>query len=344
MANKEATFEEICRDVKNKKFAPVYVLMGDEAYFIDRMEELIVENALDDSARDFNQTIFYGADSNVENIINAALRFPIMSERQLVVVKEAQELNKIDLLSHYVDKCVPTTILIICHKYKTLDKRKKLLTSAKKAGIVFESKKLYPEKMPDFIVSFMKRHSLETDRKSAQMLADYIGNDIGRLARETEKLRIITDKSASKRITPELIEKNIGVSKEYNSFEFRNAIASKDALKANKIAIYFDKNKNNAIQGVLPILFDYFVNLMICKYAQDRTENDVARTLGSPSWTSQVKDCVTGIRNFTAMEVYNAIHEIRLADAKSKGFEFNSSSSDGEIYKELLCHLLRPRT
>lgn len=340
MAKKEYTFEEICRDITAGKFAPVYVLMGEEPYFIDKIEELLVENVLNDTERDFNQMIFYGNDSDALNIINTARRFPMMAERQLVIVKEAQNLNKIELLSHYVKMPAASTVFVICHKYKKLDGRKSLLTEAKKTGIVFESKKVYDNKMPGFIMSFMKQRGMDIDGKSAQMLTDYLGNDLSRLEKEADKLLVIFGDNASKRITPEIIETNIGISKDFNSFELINALASKDVLRANRIADYFEKNpKANGGQPVLPSVFNYFANLMICFYSKDRSERGVMQTLHL-QWPFQAADYMLGLRNYNAMKVFEAVHEIRMADAKSKGFGATSNMTLGDIYKELLYKIM----
>jgi DNA polymerase-3 subunit delta len=339
MAVKEYTFEDICRDITAGKFAPVYVLMGEEPYFIDQIENLLVQNVLNETERDFNQMIFYGSDSNVLDIMNTARRFPMMAKHQLVIIKEAQDLSKLDLLSHYVKTPVLSTVLVICHKYKKIDGRKSLPMEAKKNGIVFESKKIYDNKMADFIVSFMKQHSMDIDGKSVQMLADYLGNDIERLAKETKKLKIVLGESLSKRITPELIETNIGISKDYNSYELVNAIASKDVLRANRIADYFDRNRKvNPIQTVLSTIFNYFVNLMICIYSKDKSERGIMQALNL-QWSFQAKDYLLGLRNYKAMKVFDIIHEIRIADAKSKGFENNSVTS-GDVYKELLYKIM----
>lgn len=339
MVAKELTYDEICRDIIGKKFSPVYVLMGEETYFIDKIEALLINNVLTEDERIFNQMIFYGQDAKAEDIIASARRFPMMSKYQLVIVKEAQELNKIDLLSFYVKKPVPSTVLVLCHKYKKLDGRKSLLFEARKTGTVFESKKKYDSQMPAFIVSFVKKEGLEIETKGAQMLSDFLGNDISRLAQEIEKLKIILNETKTKKITPEIIEKNIGISKDYNSFEFVNAIANKDILRANRIANHFDKNqKINPVQKVLPTLFDYFVNLMICVYSQDKTEKGVMKTLNL-QWSLQAADYLAGLRNYAPMKVFNTIHEIRLADAASKGFE-NNSIPTGDIYKELLYKIM----
>ena len=339
-AKKENTYEEICNNIINKRFAPVYVLMGEEPYFIDKIEDLLIKYVLDDAERDFNQTIFYGIDSDPLTVMNTARRFPMMSQRRLVIIKEAQHLSKIDMLSHYVKAPVPSTVFAICHKYKKIDGKTSLVNEAKKTGIVFESKKIYDNKMPEFIVSFMRQHSIDIDGKNAQIIANYIGNDLNRLEKEVEKLEIVFGNQAVKRVTPEIIETNIGISKDYNSFEFVNAIASKDVLRANRIADYFDKNpKANGGQPVLPVVFNYFVNLMICFYSKDHSENGIMQTLHL-QWTFQATDYLLGIRHYTAKKVFDAIHEIRLAEAKTKGFGATSTLTDGDIYKEMLYKIM----
>jgi DNA polymerase-3 subunit delta len=340
MAKKEYTFEEIYRDIVAKRFATVYVLMGEEAYFIDQIEEALVQNVLNDSERDFNQQVFYGNEAKVPDIINTARRFPMMSKYQLVIIREAQNLQKIDLLSHYIKTPAPTTVFVICHKHKKIDGRKSLMTEAKKNGVVFESKKIYDNKMPGFIISFMKRRGMDIDPKSVQMLSDHIGNDLCRLDNEAGKLLMVLGDQPVKRITAEMIETNIGISKEYNSFEFVRAVAAKDVLRANRISDYFDKNPKVAYSNpVLPTLFNYFANLMICFYSKDRSENGVIQTLRL-QWSFQAIDYMQGLRNYTAMKAFDAIHEIRMADAKSKGFGATSHLTIGDIYKEMLCKIM----
>ena len=340
MAKKDSSFEDLCRSIENKQFAPVYILMGEEPYFIDKIEELLIRHVLDDSERDFNQMLFYGIDSDPKTIMNNARRFPIMAKRQLVVVKEAQQLSKIEQLSQYVKAPAPSTVLAICYKYKKIDSKSMLMNEAKKNGIIFESKKIYENALPEFIVTFMKQRSMEIDGRSAQLIANSIGNDLSRLEKEAEKLEIVFGEQAVRRITPEIIETHIGISKEFNSFEFASAIASKDVLRANRIADYFDKNpKANDGQPILPSVFNYFVNLMICFYSSDKTERGIMQTLHL-QWPFQALDYVHGLRNYTAKKVFNAIHEIRLADAKFKGFEATSSLTDGCIYKEMLYKIM----
>ena len=313
--------------------------MGEEPFFIEQITNLLISDVLDDGERDFNQMIMYGADTNASAIINAAKRFPMMSKYQLVVVREAQLIRDIELLVNYAKNPLPSTILVVNYKYKTLDRRKKLAVLVGENGILFESKKVPDYKMPAFITSLLHSRNLKIDTKSAQMLSDYIGNDLNRLVKELDKLTIILADKKLDTITPELIEQNIGISKEYNSFELIKALSMKDILKANRIIQYFEKNpKSNPIQMTLPVLFNYFSNLMICYYSNDKSENGIMNTLGFRS-TFQAKDYSVGIRNYSAMKIYTLIGEIRDAEAKSKGVG-NPNTTDSQLLKELIYKIL----
>ena len=339
MAKKENTFEEICRDIVAGNFQPVYVLMGEEPFFIDKITDLLVDNVLKEEERDFNQIIMYGVDVDAATIINAARRFPMMSKYQLVVVREAQLVHDIELLTNYVKNPLQSTVLVVNYKYKTLDRRKSLATATEKVGVLFDSKKVPDYKMPGFITSLMQQRSISIDPKAAQMLSDFLGNNLSRLSKELDKLALVLPEGASKRITPELVEQNIGISKEYNNFELIKAIATKDVLKANRIAQYFEKNqKNNPIQMTLPVIFNYFSNLMICYYTKDKSEAGLMSALGLRG-SFQLKDYTLGLRNYSAMKVFNLISEIRMTDARSKGVD-NSSASGPDLLKELLYKIL----
>ncbi|MDR3262275.1 MAG: DNA polymerase III subunit delta [Tannerella sp.] len=340
MAKQEHSYEDICREIKAGQFCPVYVLMGEEPYFIDRITDLLLEKVLNEAERDFNQIILYGADTKAAEVYNAARRFPMMSARQLVVVREAQLIKDLELLTGYVKKPLASTILVINYKYKTLDRRKTLAAAVEKNGILFDSKKIPDYKMPDYITSLLRRRSIETQGSVAPMLADYLGNDLDLLDKELDKLQILMAGQPVKRITPEIIEKNIGISKDFNNFELQKALAGKDVLKANRIAQYFERDpKNHAIQATISILFNYFSNLLICHYTQDRSEKNLMATLGY-RYPIQIKDYQIGLKNYPAMKVFNLIHEIRMADVRSKGVDATSSLTDGEILKELLYRIL----
>lgn len=339
MAKKDNSFDEICRDILAKKFSPIYILMGDEPFFMDKITELLMENVLEESEKDFNQIIMYGADTDAVSIINASRRFPMMSKYQLIVVREAQLIRDIEILSSYAKNPLMSTILVINYKYKNLDRRKTLAAVVEKTGVLFEAKKIPDYKIPGFITSLLEQRSISIDNKAAQMLSDFLGNDLSRLSKELDKLTLMLPEKASKRVTPELVEQNIGISKEYNNFELIKAIASRDILKANRIIRYFEKNpKSNPIQMTLPVLFNYFSNLLICYYSKDRSEAGLMATLGLRG-SFQVKDYLLGMRNFSAMKIFNLISDIRTADARSKGVE-NTSITDSEILKELLYKIL----
>ena len=218
MAKKEATFESISRDIAARQFQPVYVFMGEEPYFIDKLTDLLIENVLDEAERDFNQTIFYGADTTAVDVIQAARRFPMMSAYQLVVLKEAQLMRDLETLAQYVKKPLASTILVINYKYKSLDRRKSLAAAVEKVGVLFESKKISDYRMPAFISTLLQQRGVAIDAKASQMLTDFLGNDLNRLDKELDKLALLMPQNAPKRITPELIERNIGISKDYNNF------------------------------------------------------------------------------------------------------------------------------
>lgn len=332
------TYEDIAKDIKNGKFAPVYLLMGEEDYYIDRISDYIVEKALDENEKEFNLTIMYGLDTDMASVVNNAKRYPMMSEHQVVVVKEAQNLRSWEELSFYMQKPLTSTILVFCYKHGTLDRRKKIVAEIEKNGVVFESKKLKENLLPGFITTYMKRRKMEIDDTATQLMAEFVGNDLNRLAGELDKL-IITMPKDRNRITPVEIERNIGISKDYNNFELKNALITKDTLKANKIVKYFSDNpKSNPLQPTLALLFNYFSNLMVAYYAPERTENGVAAYLGLKSpWLA--KEYIAGMKAYTGVKVMNIITQIRLCDARSKGIG-NVSLSPGELLRELVYFIL----
>ena len=268
---KETTYEEIARELKNRIYKPVYYLMGEESYYIDRISEYIAQTVLNENEKEFNQTIVYGADTDIATVINAAKRYPMMSKYQVVIVKEAQNIKNIEELVYYLQKPLDSTILVLCHKHGTLDRRKKLAAEIEKVGVLFESKKIKDAQLPGFISSYLKRRSVEIEPKASEMMAEFVGADLSRMAGELEKL-IITLPRGQKRITPEQIERNIGISKDYNNFELRNALVAKDVFKANQIIKYFEENpKTNPLQMTLSVLFNFFSNLMLAYYAPDKS-------------------------------------------------------------------------
>jgi len=335
---KELKFEELQENIQNGNFCPVYLFQGEEAYYIDQLTDLLIEKVLDDSERDFNQYIFYGMDTDVGTIINTCKRFPMMSERQLVVVKEAQGLKNIDDLIYYVKQPLHSTVLVINFKHGKLDGRKKLSGEIGKIGIVFESKKLYENQIPAFITNYLRKRNVKIDAKSAQMLTDYLGNDLSKLTNELEKLILILPAEKAV-ITSELIEQNIGISKDYNNFELQKALANKDILKANRIALYFEQNpKNNPIQQTLGALFTFFSNLMICHYENNKSRPNLMSVLGFRS-EIQIDDYMPALKNYKPGKTMQIISLIRECDAQSKGVN-NVSIPDGYLLKELVYKIM----
>ena len=338
MAKQEITCDDILKELKAKQYRPVYYLMGEEAYYIDLIADYIADNVLTDTEKEFNQTVVYGADVDIATVINAAKRYPMMSEYQVVIVKEAQAIRNMEELSFYLQKPLKSTILVLCHKHGVLDRRKKLAAEIEKVGVLFESKKLKEAQLPAFITAYLKRKGVDLEAKAAAMLADFVGTDLSRLTGELEKL-IITLPKGQTRVTPELVERNIGISKDYNNFELRNAIVEKDVLKANKIIKYFEENpKTNPIQMTLSLLFGFFSNLMLAYYAPEKSEQGIAAFVGLKSpWQS--REYLSAMRRYSGVKTMQIIGEIRYADAKSKGVG-NSSLSDGDILRELIFKIL----
>lgn len=325
-------------ELRSGVYHPVYYLMGEEGYFTDRITDYIIENSLTEVERDFNLTLFYGLETDINTVINTAKRFPMMAERQVVVVKEAQALKDLDALVYYLQNPQPTTVLVFAHKNGSLDRRKKIATELDRKGVVLETKKFRDDALPSFITSYLKEKGLTADPKSVLMLRESIGADLARIAGEIDKLSISLPQGA-KAITPELVEEHIGISKEYNNFELQNAIVNKDIYKANKIINYFAQNpKKNPIQMTLALLFSFFSNLMMCYYAPEKSERGVAEFLGLKN-TWGVGDYLKAMRNYRAMHVMEILHLIRLADAQSKGAE-GAQLPDGEIMRELLYKIL----
>lgn len=335
---KETTYEEIVRNLKNRTYAPVYFLMGEEDYYIDRISDYILDTILTETEKEFNQTVLFGMDTDINTVINAARRYPMMSEHQVVVVKEAQNLKNLENLTYYLQKPMPSTILVLCYKHGVLDRRKKIAAEIEKNGVLFESKKLKDSQLPGFISTYLKRKKVEIEPKASEMMAEFVGTDLSRMTGELDKL-IITLPEGQKRITPEQIEKNIGISKDFNNFELRNALIEKDVLKANMIVKYFDENpKNNPLQMTLAVLFNFFSNLMLAYYAPQKTDQGIAAQLGLRSaW--QAKDYMNAMQRYTGVKVMQIINAIRNCDAKSKGVG-NTSATNGELLRELVYFIL----
>lgn len=338
MAKKEITFDEVFKELKSGKYYPIYYLMGEEAYYIDKISDYITDEVLTDEEKEFNLTVLYGMDTDVSSVINAAKRYPMMSKWQVIVVKEAQAMRNIEELSYYLQRPLNSTILVICHKHGVLDRRKKLAIEIEKTGILFESKKMKEGQLSTFISAYLKQRSIDIEPKALAMIADFVGTDLSKLTGELDKLAITLPEGQT-RVTPDLIEKNIGISKDYNNFELRSALLEKDILRANRIIKYFEENpKTNPIQMTLSLLFSFFSNLMLAYYAPDKSEQGIAAMLGLKNpW--QAREYITAMRKFSGVKTMEIIGEIRYADARSKGVE-NSSADQGDILRDLVFKIL----
>ena len=332
------THEEIVLSIRARQIKPIYYLMGEESYYIDKLSEYIVDELLKPEERDFNLITLFGPDTDIDTVINCAKGFPMGAERLLVVVKEAQALQNIDRLEFYLKQVQPSTVLIFCHKNGALDRRKKIAGMIEKCGVLYESKKLYERELPTFIRNYLRKKKLGVDPAAAVMLAEYVGSDLNRMVGELDKLCIAVAGN-EKIITPELIERNISVSKEFNIFELQDALAQKDVLRVNKIVNYFDKNpKANPIQKILPSLFKFFSNLMLAYYSPDKSEGGIANWLGMTDWQVR-RNVMPAMQKYSGVKVMHIIGEIRRTDARSKGVG-NPSISGGDLMKELFFFIL----
>ena len=328
--------EQIINDLKNKIYYPVYFLGGEEAFYIDEISGFIEKNILTDTEKEFNQTVIYGRETDVPSIISYAKRYPMMANYQVVIVKEAQDVNKIEELSSYINNPLNSTLLVINYKYKKIDKRKSFAKLIEKKGVLFESKKLYDNHVPGWITNYVQQKGYKITPKACMILADFLGIDLGKIVNEISKL--ILNIPENSEITDELIEQNIGISKDFNVFELQNAIGKKEIFKANQIAWYFAANpKENPFVKTIVILYGYFSKLLIYHQLKDKSQNSVAAALSVHPFF--VKDYQTAARNYNYKKLTNIISYLHEYDLKAKGVD-NVSTTEGELLKELLYKVL----
>lgn len=328
--------EEVTRivnDIKQGNIKPIYFFMGEEPYYIDKLTEYIENNILTEDEKGFNQMVLYGKDVTIEEVIANAKRYPMMAERQVVIVKEAQELSRtIEKLEGYAENPQPTTVLVFAYKYKTLDKRKKVTKLLDKQGMVFESKKMYENQVADWIKRVLSGKGYAIEPKAAAMLVEFLGNDLSRISNELDKLAIIVPEGAV--ITPKVIEDNIGFSKDYNVFELRKALGERDQLKAYKIADYFSQNpKDNPLVMTVGLVFGFFSQLLQYHGLPDKSPGNVAKALKVNPYF--VKDYDIAFRNYPMRKVSAIVAALRDIDVKSKGVGANNISQ-GDLLKEML--------
>ncbi len=327
---------QIVSDIKSGNAKPIYILMGEESYYIDRISDFIENNVLSEDEKGFNQVVLYGRDTTIEDIVSNAKRYPMMAEKTVVIVKEAQDLSRtIEKLVPYAENPQNSTVLVINYKYKTLDKRKKLHKIVAKDGVVFESKKLYDNQVADWIRKVLNGKGYQMEPKASHMLVEFLGTNLSKISNELDKLVLILPSGTI--INPSHIEENIGISKDFNNFELRKAIGNRNVVKANQIVNYFSNNpKNNPTVMTISLLNSYFTQLLMYHGLQDKSKANVAKNLGvSPYF---VDDYVSASRNYPMRKVSQVIGYLREADVKSKGVGASISQSD--LFKELLFKIM----
>jgi len=328
--------KQIIQQVKNMQFEKIYFLHGEEPFFIDAVSDAIIEHAMDDSERDFNQTIVYGKECDASLIIADAKSYPMMGERRLVVIKEAQEFKDIDLLEPYFENPVDTTIFVVCYKHKKFDSRKKLSKLAATNGIVFLSEKVRENKLVDWISVYAKGAGYPITPKAAMLLAEFLGADLGRIVNELDKLSILVEKGTT--INEVHIEENIGISKDYNFFELSNAFSERDYLKASKIVNYFEKNpKMGPIIPIIANLYSFHVKLMRIHFAKDKSQASLASAIGVAPFL--VPQHMQAAKIYNPKKLAENIAILQEYDLKTKGLE-NASASEGELLKEMMFRLM----
>ncbi|WP_299581302.1 DNA polymerase III subunit delta [uncultured Sunxiuqinia sp.] len=329
-------YEDILANLKKKIYHPIYFLMGEESYFIDQITDYISKNVLTDAEKSFNQHVLYGKDTDIETIITHARRFPMMANHQVIVVKEAQNIKKIEDLEAYVKAPLKSTILVINYKYKSIDKRKSFAKLLAKNCVLFESKKIYDNKLPAWINGYLAAHKYSITPQASAMMAEYLGTDLSKVSNELNKL-IITLPEGTK-ITPEHIEKNIGISKDYNIFELQNALSQRNVLKSNQIINYFAANpSSNPITRTISSLYYYFMKILTYHFLPDKSPNSVASALQVAPYF--VRSYIDAAKVYNPKKLVAIMGILREYDMKSKGMG-NVSSSAGDLQKEMIYKIL----
>jgi DNA polymerase III subunit delta len=341
----DAQVKKIWTDLKAGKYAPVYFLQGEETFYIDMISDYIEKYALSDAEKGFNQVILYGKDVTMAAILTNARRYPMMAERQVVIVKEAQDIQDLNkeiggkLLLDYLTKQVPSTVLVFCHKHKSLDKRRELGKKVDQYAVMLNSKKLYDNQLPEFVYEYLKEKKVQVDDRAVQVLCEYVGNDLHRLANEIDKLTISL--AAGESITVDQVMNQVGVSKEYNIFELQKAILQRDTVLANKIVNYFAGNtRKNPIIPVVAFLYSFFSKLLMATQVADKSEKGIASELKVSPYA--VRDYTLALRQYPQMKIIDNIAALKEADLKLKGVN-TGSADDAQIFKELIWRLMNER-
>ena len=329
-------YKEIISSISNKDFHPIYFLMGEEPFYIDKISDYIAENVLESQEKEFNQSVLYGKDLEVAQIISEAKQFPFGSKKRVVIIKEAQNIKNIEDLESYLNNPQPSTLLVICYKYKKLDKRKKFTKTLVKKALLFESKRLYDNQVPDWITKYLTEKEHKIEEKASFMLAEFLGTELVNISNELDKLTLIVKKE--EKITASIVEKNIGISKDYNIFEFQQALGSKNILKSNQIVNHFSANpKAHPLVVTLGMLFSFFQKIMTFHSLKDKSKNSVATELKvNPYFVNQYS---IAAQNYSQSKLFDIFTHLKQYDLKSKGVN-NASTKDGELLKELVYKIL----
>jgi DNA polymerase-3 subunit delta len=331
------TYEQLIGDLKKRVFKPVYFLFGDEPYYIDQATAWISGNVLTDAEQSFNQTTLYGKDSEAAQVSDLARRFPMMSSHQVVILKEAQEMKSFGDLIHYVEQPQPSTLLVINYKYKKPDKRQKIFKTLEKKGVWFESKKLYDNQVPAWINAYATGQGYKIEPKAASLLSEFLGSDLSKIANEVEKLVVAIGKKGEV-ITPDLVEKHIGFSKDFNQFELQSALGKRDVVKANRIINYFAENEKRYPFPLTTVsLYYFFSKLLLLHYTKDRSQQNLASTLKVNPFF--VKDYESAAHRYSASQLVEIISLLREYDMRSKGYNGNTIP-ESELTRELVFKIL----
>lgn len=330
-------YKEILSDLEKKIYHPIYILHGEEPYYIDKICDYIEKNILREEDKDFNQTVVYGKDTTVEAINALARRYPMMSDYQVVIVKEAQNVKDLAELNYYAENPLKSTILVICHKYKKIDGKLKLIKTVQKNGCVLTSDKVADYNLAKWIESYLKEQNLDYDMAIPNLLAEYLGNDLQRISNEINKLKEAVPNL--KKITADIIEKNIGISKQYNDFELQDAFGVRDTAKIFRILkVYADNPKDNPPQRTIPVLFNFFKCLFLMNYMPNKSDTEIGTTLKLNPYLVKIK-YRPAMRNYTPMKLFKIVSLLREYDMKTKGVD-SGATSPSELMRELAIKIL----
>lgn len=329
-------YKQIITSIRNKELEPVYFLMGDEPYYIDKLCDKFAKNILSLEQQEFNQVTLYAENVTIQQIISEAKQFPFGSDKRVVIIKEGQKLKNIELIEHYLENPQNSTTLVIAYKGKSIDKRKKFGKNLAKKCVVFESKKLYESKIPDWILEYVNEHEYKIETTASLILGEYLGVDLSKITNELDKLMLVIKKDEL--ITKETIEKHIGISKDYNVFELQNSLIEKDIVKANRIINHFSKDtKNHHIVPIISSLFVFFERIMTYHFLNEKKPQSIAAALKiNPFFVSQYQKAA---RNYTKKQLFFIFENLRKYDLRSKGME-NKSTMQAELLKELVFKIL----